>query len=90
MKIDGVQVGGTVDQYATASAYTSVTLGNAALATSGAHTIVLTVAGKNASATQFYLATADSFTLTPVNVQQQAAARLRSAPAPAPTPAHRP
>ncbi len=73
VKIDGVQVGGTVDQYATPAAYTSVTLGNAVLATSGAHSIVLTVTGKNASATQFYL-TADSFTFTPVNVQQQAAA----------------
>jgi hypothetical protein len=63
VKIDGVQVGGTVDQYAKTSAYTSVTLGNATLAASGTHTIVLTVTGKNAAATQFYI-TADTFTFT--------------------------
>ncbi len=61
VKIDGVQVGGTVDQYATTSAYTTVTLGDVTLA-AGGHTVVLTVTGKNASATQFYL-TADKFTL---------------------------
>ncbi|HTB80804.1 MAG TPA: chitobiase/beta-hexosaminidase C-terminal domain-containing protein [Opitutaceae bacterium] len=72
VKIDGVQVGSTIDQYATTSAYTTVTLGSATLA-AGAHTIVLTVTGKNASATQFYI-TADSFTLTPSSVQSQAAA----------------
>jgi hypothetical protein len=73
VKIDGTQVGGTLDQYATTQAYLTATLGNVTLATSGAHTIVLTVTGKNASATQFYI-TADSFTLTPVSVKPQAAA----------------
>src|SRR5580700_8743287 len=68
VKIDGTQVGGTLDQYATTQAYLTATLGNVTLATSGAHTIVLTVTGKNASATQFYI-TADSFTLTPVSVK---------------------
>src|SRR5580692_11528936 len=42
VKIDGTQVGGTIDQYATTAAYTTVTLGNATLSTTGAHTIVLT------------------------------------------------
>jgi hypothetical protein len=60
LKIDGVQVGGTIDQYATTSVYTTATLGNATL-TAGPHTIVLTVTGKNSAATQFYL-TADKFT----------------------------
>jgi hypothetical protein len=64
VKIDGVQVGGTIDQYSTTAAYTTVTLGNATLSTTGAHTIVLTVTGKNAAATQFYI-TADKFTLIP-------------------------
>jgi hypothetical protein len=73
VKIDGIQVGGTIDQYAATSTYTSVTLGNATLATTGAHSIVLTVTGKNASATQFYI-TADSFTFTPVTPPPQAAA----------------
>jgi len=62
--IDGTQVGGTVDQYATTSAYVTATLGNVVLSGSGTHTIVLNVTGKNASATQFYV-TADVFTLTP-------------------------
>jgi len=70
--IDGTQVGGTIDQYASSSTYVSVSLGNATLATTGTHTIALTVTGKNASATQFYI-TADSFIFTPVTVQQQAA-----------------
>jgi hypothetical protein len=61
VKIDGVQVGGTIDQYATTSAYTTVTLGNATFSTATTHTIVLAVTGKNGSATQFYI-TADKFT----------------------------
>ncbi len=77
VKIDGIQVGGMVDQYATNSVYTTVTLGNATLSTTGSHTIVLTVTGKNSAATQFYV-TADKFTLTPVNVQPQAAAPVFS------------
>jgi hypothetical protein len=62
--IDGTPVGGTIDQYATTSAYATATLGNVTLSGSGTHTIVLNVTGKNASATQFYV-TADVFTLTP-------------------------
>jgi hypothetical protein len=61
VKIDGIQVGGTVDQYATSSSYITATLGPVTLA-AGTHTIVLNVTGKNAAATQFYF-TADKFTL---------------------------
>jgi hypothetical protein len=71
--IDGTQIGGTIDQYATTSTYPTATLGNVAFATTGTHAIVLTVTGKDAAATHFYI-TADSFTFTPVNVQPQAAA----------------
>jgi len=60
VKVDGVQVGGTVDQYATTSSYLTVTLGNATLA-AGTHTIVMTVTGKNAASSNFIL-TADKFT----------------------------
>ena len=60
VKIDGTQVGGTLDEYATTSAYTTATLGNAAL-TAGTHTIVMTVTGKNAASSNFIL-TADKFT----------------------------
>jgi hypothetical protein len=63
LKIDGTQVGGTVDQYASSSSYLTTTLGNATLA-SGAHTIVLTVTGKNSSSSS-YVISADSFTFTP-------------------------
>ena len=64
VKIDGAQVGGTIDEYATNQTYVTATLGNATIA-SGTHTIVLTVTGKN-SASSGYLITADSFTFTPV------------------------
>ncbi len=79
VKIDGVQVGGTIDQYATTSVYTTATLGNATLSGSGAHTIVMTVTGKNSAASQFYL-TADTFTFTPVTVQPQVSAPVFSPP----------
>jgi len=59
--VDGIPVGGTIDQYATTQAYVTATLGNVTLTSSGAHTIVLTVTGKNSAATQFYI-TADKFT----------------------------
>ncbi len=71
VKIDGVQVGGTIDQYATTSSYQTATLGSITLG-AGTHTIVLNVTGKNAAATQFYI-TADVFTLTPQATPQAAA-----------------
>ncbi|HTB81725.1 MAG TPA: chitobiase/beta-hexosaminidase C-terminal domain-containing protein [Opitutaceae bacterium] len=73
VKIDGTQIGGTVDQYAATAAFLTTTLGNVTFSTAGPHSIALTVTGKNASATKFLL-TADSFTFTPVTVQPQAAA----------------
>ena len=59
--IDGTQIGGTIDQYATTQAYLTATLGNVTFATAGTHSIVLTVTGKNSAATQYYI-TADKFT----------------------------
>ncbi|HZP59976.1 MAG TPA: chitobiase/beta-hexosaminidase C-terminal domain-containing protein, partial [Opitutaceae bacterium] len=61
LTVDGIAVGTTLDQYATSQAYLTKTFGNVTLTTSGAHTIVMTVTGKNSAATQFYL-TADKFT----------------------------
>jgi hypothetical protein len=61
LSVDGIQVGGTLDQYATTQAYLTATLGTVTLTTTGTHTIVMAVTGKNASATQFYI-TADKFT----------------------------
>ncbi len=68
--IDQTLFAGTIDQYATSQAYKTVNVGSIPLA-AGAHTITLTVTGKNAAATQYYL-TADSFTLTPSQVQVSA------------------
>jgi hypothetical protein len=61
--IDGTQVGGTIDQYATTSSYPTATLGTVTFASAGTHTIVLTVTGKDTAATQYYI-TADKFTFT--------------------------
>jgi hypothetical protein len=61
VKIDGTQVGGTIDQYAKTSTYPTVTLGNVTFATAGTHKILLTVTGKDSAATHFYI-TADKFT----------------------------
>ena len=63
VKIDGTQVGGTIDQYATTSAYVTATLGTVTFSTTAMHTIVLTVTGKDTAATQYYI-TADKFTFT--------------------------
>jgi hypothetical protein len=62
LKVDGTQIGGTVDQYASPSTYTSSTFGNVTFATAGTHVIRLTVTGKNASSTN-YILSADKFTL---------------------------
>ena len=60
VKIDGTQVGGTVDEYSSTTQYPLATLGTITLA-AGTHTIVLTVTGKNASSSA-YTITADDFT----------------------------
>jgi polygalacturonase len=59
--IDGSQVGGTIDQYATTSTYPTATLGTVTFASAATHTIVLTVTGKDSAATHFYIC-ADKFT----------------------------
>jgi hypothetical protein len=61
VKIDGTQIGGTIDQYAKTSTYPTTTLGNVTFATTGTHTIVLTVTGKDSASTEYYI-TADKFT----------------------------
>jgi Chitobiase/beta-hexosaminidase C-terminal domain len=56
--IDGTQVGTTiVDQYATAASYpAAVTIGSVTFATTGTHTIRLTVTGHNAASTNYDMA----------------------------------
>jgi len=75
--IDGLQIGGTIDQYATTSTYPTVTLGNVIFSTTATHTIVLTVTGKDAAATHFYI-TADKFAFISQGGEQQAAAPVFS------------
>ena len=64
LKINGTQIGTTLDQYAAASTYTSRTFGSVTFASSGSHTIRLTCTGKNAAAGDFTLS-ADTLTVTP-------------------------
>ena len=60
LTVDGTQVGGTIDEYATSSGYVQVTVGNTTLFTNGTHKIRLTVTGKNSSSSAYTLAP-DSF-----------------------------
>ncbi len=60
--LDGAPFGPTLDQYASPATYPTATLGTVTFATSGNHTIRLTVASKN-SASSSYTLSADKFTL---------------------------
>jgi hypothetical protein len=62
LKVDGTQVGGTLDQYASPATYPTTTFGTVTFASAGNHTIRLTVTGKNSASTGFTLS-ADKFTL---------------------------
>ncbi len=63
--LDGVQLGGVIDPYASSSFYLSVNLGTVVFASTGPHTIRLTTTGKHPSSTG-YLIGADAFTFTPL------------------------
>jgi hypothetical protein len=60
--VDGTQLGGTLDQYASSSSYPTQTFGTLTFAAAGNHTIRLTVTGKN-SASSSYTLSADKFVL---------------------------
>jgi len=60
VKVDGVQVGGTIDEYSSTSGYTTVTLGNVTIG-AGTHAIRLSITGKNGSSSAYTLAP-DAFT----------------------------
>jgi hypothetical protein len=62
MRVDGTQVGGTLDQYGSPSTYPTVTFGNVSFAVTGTHKLRLVVTGKNASSSSYVLS-ADRFTL---------------------------
>jgi hypothetical protein len=78
LRVDGTQVGGTLDQYqALPSVYPETTFGTVTLG-SGSHLVRLTVTGKNAASSSYVLS-ADIFTL-------EGSATPAPTPTPTPTP----
>ncbi len=67
LRVNGAQVGGTLDQYAATSTYPTTTFGNVTLA-AGNHLLRLTVTGKNAASSSFTLS-ADRIILVPTTAQ---------------------
>ncbi len=63
LSVDGSNVGGTLDEYASGQTYPTTTFGTVTFGSTGTHTIKLTVTGKNASSSG-YILSADKFTLT--------------------------
>jgi hypothetical protein len=62
LRIDGVPLGGTLDQYAPAAQYPEASFGPVTFGATGNHVVRLTVAGRNPAAGAFTLS-ADQFTL---------------------------
>jgi len=65
-KVDGTQLGGTLDQYSSTQTYPTTTFGTVTFSTAGTHKLRLTVTGKNSASSNYYLS-ADNFTFTPSN-----------------------
>jgi rhamnogalacturonyl hydrolase YesR len=63
--VDGAQLGGTLDQYQSSTAYPTNSFGNVTFTNYGSHKLRLLVTGKNASSSSYVLS-ADRFTLTPL------------------------
>ncbi len=79
LRVDGTQLGGTLDQYAATAAYPEATFGTVTFASSASHKIRLAVVGRNASATGYVLS-ADRFSFT------ASGATPTPTPSPVPTP----
>jgi alpha-galactosidase len=62
LKVDGTQLGGTLDQYAATASYKSTTFGVTTFASTATHKLRLTVTGKNASSSS-YNVSADAIVL---------------------------
>jgi carbohydrate binding protein with CBM35 domain len=62
LRVDGVQVGGILDQYSSTAAYPTFTFGNVTFASSGNHLVRMRVTGKNSSSSSYTLS-ADQFIL---------------------------
>jgi hypothetical protein len=81
LKVDGVQIGGTLDEYqALPSTYPTRTFGTVNIAVTGDHKVRLTVTGKN-SASSNYVLSADKFTLV-----DSGSGTPTATPTPTPTP----
>ena len=64
LAVDGVNLGGVIDQFSATTQYPEPTFGTVTFGAAGNHVIRLTVVGKNASAGAFTLSS-DTFTLAP-------------------------
>lgn len=65
VSVDGVAVGGMIEQYNASSVFATAVVGRVSVATTGSHTVRLTVTGKHASATDYQI-TADQVMLVPI------------------------
>jgi poly(beta-D-mannuronate) lyase len=72
VSVDGSDVGAPLDQFGASTAYLEQTFGTVTFATTGSHSIRLTVTGKNASSSAFTIS-ADRITLAPATAQPVAA-----------------
>ena len=93
LRVDGTQVGTTLDQYASPSTYPERTFGTVTFGSAATHKLRLTVTGKN-SASSGYVLSADRFTFdggspTPPT-PTPTPAPPGSTPTPSPTPTARP
>jgi len=61
--VDGVQLGGTLDQYSSTQTYPTTTFGTKTFSSAATHKIRMHVTGKNGSSTGYGLS-ADKFTFT--------------------------
>jgi kynurenine formamidase len=61
LSVDGTNLGPTLDQYSSGQTYPTTTFGTVSFGSTGTHTVVLTVTGKN-SASSSYQLSADKFT----------------------------
>lgn len=64
LRVDGVQLGSTVDQYASPSVFRTTTYGTVTFSAAGTHKIRMVVNSRNSSSSG-YTISADRFTLTP-------------------------
>ena len=80
LSVDGANLGPTLDQYSASASYPTTTFGTVTFASTGTHTIRLTVTGKNSKSSSYQLS-ADKFTFTSQGRGQQQVATPTFSPA---------